>query len=108
MREDQGRLRDPQLHHELRSLMLEDCLHILRKGGRAHAYVRIYMSGLWERSGALLTFEGARERVGCLSLLQQQAHGAIDLQRHGEDKSEELNGRRLALISRLLTGRTRA
>jgi putative FmdB family regulatory protein len=23
--------RDPLLHHELRSLMLEDCLHILRK-----------------------------------------------------------------------------
>ncbi len=33
--------RDPLLHHELRSLMLEDCLHILRKGGRTHAYVRI-------------------------------------------------------------------
>ena len=99
--------RDPLLPHDTRSLMLEDCLHILRKGGRAHAYVRIYVSGLWERSGALLAFEGSRERVGCLSLLQQQAHGAIDLQRHGEDKSEELNGRRLALISRLPTGRTR-
>jgi hypothetical protein len=40
--------------------------------------------------------------------LQKQAHGAIDLQRHGEDKSEELNGRRFALNSQLLTGRTRA
>jgi hypothetical protein len=100
--------RDPLLHHELRSLMLEDCLHILRKGGRAHAYIRIYMSRLWERSGALLAFEGARERVGCLSLLQQQAHGAIDLQRHGEDKSEELNDRRRSLISRLHAGRNRS
>jgi len=29
------------LPHDTRSLMLEDCLHILRKGGHAHAYVRI-------------------------------------------------------------------
>jgi len=88
--------------------MLEDCLHILRKGGRDHAYIRIYVSGLWERSGALLESEGSRERVGCLSVLQKQAHGAIDLQRHGKDKSEELNSRRFALISRLHAGRTRA
>lgn len=100
--------RYPLLHHELRSLMLEGCLHILPKGGRAHAYVRIYMSGLWERSGAFVAFEGSRERVCRLSVLQQQAHGAIDLQRHDEDKSEELNGRRLALISRLHVGRNRS
>ena len=101
-------MRDPLLPHDSRSLMLEDCLHILRKGGRAHAYVRIYMSGLWERSSALLAFEGSRERVWCLSVLQQQAHGAIDLQRHDEDKPEELNGRKRSLISQLHAGRNRS
>lgn len=100
--------REPLLPHESRSLMREDWLRIQRKGGRTHAYVRIYVSGLWERSGALLAFEGSRERVCCLSVLQQQAHGAIDLQRHDEDKSEELNVRRFALNSQLPTGRTRA
>ena len=55
-----------------------------------------------------VAFEGSRERVCRLSVLQQQAHGAIDLQRHDEDKSEELNGRRLALISRLHVGRNRS
>jgi len=101
-------MRDLLLPDESRSLMREDWLRIQRKGGRTHAYVRIYVSGLWERSGALLAFEGSRERVCCLSILQQQAHGAINLQRHDEDKPEELNGRRLALISRLHAGRNRS
>src|SRR5436853_6749316 len=65
------------------------------------------MPGLWERSGAFLALAGSRARVGYLSVLQRQAHGAIDHQRHGEDKSEELNGRRLALNSPLPTGHTR-
>jgi hypothetical protein len=33
--------RDPLLPHDTRSLMREDWLHIQRKGGRTHAYVRI-------------------------------------------------------------------
>jgi hypothetical protein len=48
------------------------------------------MSGLWQRVSFDLKLKGARERIGELSILQEQTDGAVGQCRHGQDESKEL------------------